>query len=199
MAPMAISKTMKSLIRSDVALAVQQLRKRLKITQEELAEMVGSKLVGSKIRMITVSRWERGEEMPYPKNREKLAEIALGRGWLDIAGALDVRFSFDEWLSVVEENAPETYRLMMSAGMCASNCFMFDPEDPNDPSEEEFRIIRKKQELMKIAEELLAHLAKIQAGGKDVIAPPPNAHYRRFWYDTLERRTSSGKAKKVSR
>jgi hypothetical protein len=72
------------------------------------------------------------------------------------------------------------------------------PEDPNNPTDVEIEAARKYHELASIAHDLLARLADIYESGKDIVAPPPNAHYRRFWYDYLERR-NHGQAKKSAR
>ena len=129
--------TEKSFIRVEVPRAVRQLRKRLGVSQDRLAE-----LVGPQVSMITVSRWERGALMPYPKNRQRLWEIAMEHGWWDIAAEFNVDgdLSFDDWLSVFETNLPQEYRHWMVLGMCALNSVMFEPEDADNPTKKEIEI-----------------------------------------------------------
>jgi hypothetical protein len=133
--------------------------------------------------------------MPYPKNRRRLAEIAMEYSWWDIAAAFNVDgdLSFDDWLSVFETNLPQEYRHWMVLGMCALNSAMFEPEDPDNPTKKDLEIAEKYAEFLKIGENLLEHLEKLQNEGKEIVARPPNAHYRRFWYNTLERRMGHGK------
>lgn len=150
--------------------------------------------------MITVSRWERGILMPYPRNRQTLAEVAMQHGWWDIAAALDVELPPDEWLSAFEEDLPEDYRRWMVLSMCSLNGGMFDPMDPENPTDEEIEIANKSTELTRIGEELIERLAAIHDGGNAIVAPPPNDHYRRFWWGFLEeRQRRNGKAKKDGR
>lgn len=191
---MIIKSSDKRFIRLETKFAVRQLRTRLGISQALLAEMVGSA-----VSMMTVSRWERGELLPYPKNRRKLAEIALSHDWWDIAAALHSELSFDQWLSVVEENLPEEYRLWMILSMCALYRSAFQPDDPDDPSHEEIEFAKKEQDLSRTARELLDRLVKLHEAGKQMILAPPLSHFRRFWWGILSRTTGRGSGRRRAR
>jgi transcriptional regulator with XRE-family HTH domain len=192
---MATKITEKTLIRLDVQRAVRQLRDRLDISQARLAEMLG-KLVESQVSMITVSRWERGALLPYPKNRQGLAQIAMANGCWDIAAALGVDVPLAEWLSVLETNSPTTYRAWMVLSMCALNCDTFEPDGSNEFGKEEEAIHQKIRAIVKSGEQILARMATLHFDGKELITRPPNAQYQRFWWGILERTTGHGKTKK---
>jgi transcriptional regulator with XRE-family HTH domain len=184
---MAIPEEHKSHIRLDVSRAVRRLRQRLAATQAELAEMVGSQ-----VSMLTVSRWERGE-LPYPKNRRRLADIAVDHGWWDIAAAMNVELQFDQWLSVLESNLPEEYTRWMALSLCALNAPMFEPENPQDPTDDGVQLYGKYKTFVETASDLLQYLVERHNEGKDITVPP-NAHYRRFWWEILDRRSNHGSA-----
>lgn len=189
MAAMTSKYSKKSFIRISVPNAAKQLRDRLgKISQARLAEMVGPE-----VSAITVSRWERGVLMPYPKNRQKLADIALENDWWDIVAGLDVEVPFDEWMSALKSNLPNEYARWMTLTMCGLYGFLFEPDDPENPTKQEVEIARKHTAMLKIADELLDRLAEMHQGGTEVIAPPPNEYFRRFWFEFLERKTRHGK------
>ncbi|MCC6363176.1 MAG: helix-turn-helix transcriptional regulator [Bryobacterales bacterium] len=167
----------------DVPRAVRQLRDRLgKISQARLAEMIGSD-----VSVITISRWERGELMPYPKNRQRLADIALSHQWVDIAAAL-VDVPFEEWMEVFQANLPLRYRDWIVLTMCSADGDLFSPEDPDSPTDAELEVVRKYEEMMQAANELLNHLADLRNAGTSFIVPPPNEHFRALWFDRLEER-----------
>ena len=128
----------------------------------------------------------------YPRNRQRLADIALERGYWHIAATFDTDLSFEKWLSAIEENANPEYRLMMMLGICAANAPLFAPDDPNNPTDQELGIAERYADLKNAAEQLLAHLVNLDDRG-EVVAPPPSAHYRQFWYDVLERSKRSGR------
>jgi transcriptional regulator with XRE-family HTH domain len=55
--------------------AVRELRRRLELSQEELAHAI-DKHGATATDHVTVSRWERGVEAPSPSHRTALAKIA---------------------------------------------------------------------------------------------------------------------------
>lgn len=174
---MSVTTEEKSSRRKSVGLAIRRLRERLKVSQERLADMIGAEVTAN-----TVCRWEGGKLMPYPKTRQKLAAIALDNGEVDLAAAFQVDVSFDEWLKTFETNLPNEHRLMMALGMCALYAPLFDPDDPDHPDV----VARKYADFKRIAYELVGRLAEIHKDGEEIIVPPPNDHYRRFWNGVLE-------------
>ncbi len=81
---MALSNTEKMRKAQVLARAIWTLRKRMKVSQEGLAEAMGGGTdVGS------ISRWERGEFSPGPSKRRRLAAMARKRGWGDLIPAFD--------------------------------------------------------------------------------------------------------------
>src|SRR5689334_21907794 len=125
---MAIDTDTKSSRRKLVGLAVKRLRDRLEISQEKLSDMIGPGVTAN-----TICRWEKGTMMPYPTTRERLAEIAMDHGDIDLAAAFEVEVPFEHWLTVFETNLPHEHRLMMALGMCAVYAPLFDPDDPDHP------------------------------------------------------------------
>ncbi len=162
--------------------AVKRLRNRLgNISQERLAA-----LVGDGVSAITVSRWERGALLPYPRNRMKLAEMAMVNGWWDIAARLDVQVPFAEWAAVLKTNLPEAYRDWLTLGMCALNGPYFDPEDPENATADQLEIACKFRSLQRLGRDLLEHLVELHRSGKETIAPPPDERYANFWWELVE-------------
>ncbi len=172
----------KTLRRLDVQHAVKQLRDRLAITQDQLADMVGSTISG-----MTISRWELGKLMPQPKNCRKLAEIAEKQGWWEIACALNPNMSFDDWLLSFKnkEDSWQKYQHCMALSMCAFNLQMFEPG--GSPSYEDVTIFSKMQLLLATGYELLWHLKKRYEARQELMTVPPTAQFRQFWWDLLER------------
>jgi DNA-binding transcriptional regulator YiaG len=60
--------------------AVKLMRKRLGLSQSQLARKIGRNVDAG-----TVSRWERGKLRPHPWKRRKLADLAAEGGMLDLA------------------------------------------------------------------------------------------------------------------
>ena len=146
----------KTLRRLDVQHAVKQLRDRLAITQDQLADMVGSTISG-----MTISRWgARKADAATKRYRRKLAEIAEKQGWWEIACALNPNMSFDDWLLSFKnkEDSWQKYKHCMVLSMCAFNLQMFEPG--GSPSYEDVTIFSKMQLLLATGYELLWHLKK---------------------------------------
>jgi hypothetical protein len=83
--------------------------------------------------------------------------------------------------------------------MCSFYGRLFEPEDPGNPTREEIDIARKNAELARMGDELLDRLGKLHTTGDALIAPPPEEHFRRFWWEFLAERQRNGKAKKGAR
>lgn len=139
-------------------------------------------MIGPGVTANTICRWEKGTMMPYPTTRERLAEIAMEHGDINLAAAFEVDVPFDQWLTAFETNLPDEHSLMMALGMCAVYAPLFDPDDPDQPD----AIARKFADIKRIAHELVGRLVEVHKKGEEIIVAPPNEHYRRFWNGVLE-------------
>ena len=78
-------------------MALRQLRKRLGMSQSQLAD-----LIGGRTNFLAVSRWERGKIAPNQWRCRKLAEIAQQAGRRDLAGLF--KLDFDKWRTVADDD-----------------------------------------------------------------------------------------------
>jgi transcriptional regulator with XRE-family HTH domain len=185
MLSMPIDELKKTSRRKSIGDAIKTLRKRLKISQEGLTDEIGGDLTAC-----TVSRWECGKLLPYPKTRERLAEIALTNGYIDLAAAFEATVPFDEWVTVLRVNAPEEYTHMMATSICALNKCNLDHEN-QEQTEQEIAIKRQFRTMTAIANGLLHRLAELSKAG-EAVALPPQEHYRRFWAEFVNREPTDG-------
>jgi transcriptional regulator with XRE-family HTH domain len=89
---MALSGDEKALRRELLGIAVYTLRKRLQITQAQLAAMLDDDAT-------TVSRWERKVLAPQPRKLKLLARIARKKEWPDLAAVFAE--PIEQWKSIV--------------------------------------------------------------------------------------------------
>jgi transcriptional regulator with XRE-family HTH domain len=151
------------------------LRQRLGISQERLADMIGTEVTGS-----TVCRWEKGALMPYPAKRDKLARIANKNGMEHIAALFTTPWPLEEWLAIGAINAPESYPHILMLDILAANAFQFNCPDEGEN-------YNKWTDLLTAAEGLFNRLVQLQAAGEEIFIPP-SVHHRRFWVQRTEDR-----------
>jgi hypothetical protein len=155
-----------------VGAAVLRLRDEghLAITQVGLAEILGPPTSA-----ITVSRWERGLALPYPKTRAKLADIAMRHGWWDIASALDVPVPMDDFVAAFRTNVEGLFKDWVKVTMCVLNA----------SSCEEDQIEKEYGQMMALAEKLCASL-KAKAEGGATLIEPPNRDVKEVWAKLIQ-------------
>ena len=180
-------KTEKTSRRKLVGKAVRLLRQRLGVSQERLADMIGTEVTGA-----TVSRWERGTLMPHPNKRKKLGRIAAKNGMKHIEGAFTPEVGIEDFLAALAVNFPEPYEQILLLDLLVLNAFVV--LDCEEEGEYHNRFVA----LMTEAGELFDRLVELSSVGEEIFVPP-SIHHQQFWLDSIERRSKNGEAKKSAR